>query len=224
MVVLGGDMIFLSHLAMFMRPHDYQAIVRASFGPSDSTYRDDREANPNTRLYTFAPRKFVLPELFPGPNGEPPVLKSFVGSLFRNHFEQPPAHPEESVEIASDVVVQVIDVVHQHKFDPGAQPLEPLRYILFGKGEERLMEHRINKAPDFAHDLAVHVQGHAFSDDQLRHGVDVTVIGRPNNHRNKIQEGEKVPAIARLDGQELPIEIDATVELYFETDDLKDAM
>jgi hypothetical protein len=86
------------------------------------------------------------------------------------------------------------------------------------------MEHRIHQAPDFAHELAVHIRGHDFSDDQLRRGVEVTVTGRPNNHINKIQEGEKVPAVARLDGQELPIEIDATAELYFETDDLREAM
>src|SRR5918997_658451 len=124
MIVLGFDTIFLSHLPMFMRLHDYEVVLQASFGPFDSIYRDDGEANPRTRLYTFAPQKFVLPDLFPGPNGEPPRSRSFVGSLVRNHFEQPPAHPEEPVEIASDVVVEVINVVHQHKFDPKAEPLE----------------------------------------------------------------------------------------------------
>ncbi len=222
MAVVGVDTIFLSHLPMFHSPHDYQVILQVSFGSSDSTYRDDRKENPSTRLYTFDPRKFVLPELFPGEAGEPPTLKSFVGSLVRNHFEQPPAHPEEPVEIASDIVVDVINVIYHHKFDPRAQPLEHLRYILFGKGSERFLAHQINCPPnEFDHLLSVDVQGHDFSDDQLRHGVEVTVTGRPNKPSNKVKERENVAAIARLDGQEVRVEINAKVELYFEIDDLK---
>src|SRR5437588_459881 len=104
MAVVGTDGIFLSHLPMFMRPHDYQVILRASFGPADKTYRADRKAHATTKLYTFAPHSFVLPELFPGQDGKPAHLKKFSGSLVRNHFEQPPAHPEKAVEIVSDVV------------------------------------------------------------------------------------------------------------------------
>jgi hypothetical protein len=46
----------------------------------------------------------------------------------------------------------------------------------------------------------------------------------PGQSHRQIQEGEQVGAVARLDGQEVPIEIDAKVELYFDTDDLKKAM
>jgi hypothetical protein len=147
-----------------------------------------------------------------------------VGSLVRNHFEQPPAHPEEPVEIASDVVVEVINVVHQHKFDPKAEPLEHLTYILFGKGEERFLEHSITRPPDFHQDLSVDLHGGDFSDDQLRSGVEVAITGRPNNPGSKVQEGEKVAVVAHLDGQKVPVEINAKVELYFETNDLKEAM
>jgi len=149
-------------------------------------------------------------------------LTSFIGGLFRNHFEQPPAHPEMPAEIASNVVVQVLDVISHHKLDPKAQPLEPLTYILFGQGDELLLEHMINRPPDFAHDVGVGVRGVAFSDDQLRNGVEITFPDRPNNDRNKIQEGENVAAVAHSDNQQIPIEIAAEVELYFETNDLKE--
>lgn len=219
MAVVGVDTIFLSHLAMFDPPHHHQVILQASFGSSDSTYRDDRKRNPSTRLYTFAPRKFVLPELFPGKAGEPPSRKSFVGSLVRNHFEQPPAHPEESEEIASEVVVEVINVIYHHELDRRAQRLEHLTYMLFGKGSERFLAHRISSPPDFDHLQLVDVQGRDFSDDQLRHGVEITVTGRLNEPSNKVQERETVAAIARVDGQEVPVEIDAKDELYFDTND-----
>lgn len=222
MAVFGLHRVYMSHLAMFMRPHDHQLILHTSMGSADSIYREDRAANPGSKLYTLAPRRFVLPELLPGEHGEPPVLKSFVGSLFRNHFEQPPAHPETPVEIASNVVVEVIDVINHRKLDPEAQPLESLRYILFGQGEELLLEHVINRPPDFAHNLVVDVRGADFSDDQLRSGVEITVPGRPNSHRTKIQEGENIAALAHLDGQQVPVEVATHVELYFETNDLSE--
>ena len=213
----------MSHLAMFMRPHDHQLILHTSMGPADSIYREDRAAHPDSKLYTLAPRKFVFPELLPGEHGESPALTSFVGSLFRNHFEQPPAHPETPEEIASNVVVEVLDVMNHRRLNPTAQPLEPLTYILFGQGEELLLEHVINRPPDFAHNLLVDVRGAAFTDDQLRNGVEIAVPDRPNNDRNRIQEGENVSAIAHPDGQEIPIQIAAEVDLYFETNDLKEA-
>ena len=56
-------------------------------------------------------------------------------------------------------------------------------------------------------------------DDLLRHGVDITGSGRPNAHGDRIREGETVTATARLDGREVPVEIDAEVEVYDETHD-----
>lgn len=224
MAVVGVDTIFLSHLPMFMRLHDYQVILEASFGTSDGTYRQDREANPSTKLYTFDPERFVLPELFPGNSGESPRLKAFVGSLVRNHFEQPAAHPEQPVEIASDVVVEIINVVHQHKFDPRAQRPEHLKYVLFGKGKERFLGHLISRPPDFDQLLSVDFAGQGFSDDQLRSGVEFTVTGRRDQPGDRVQEQETVTAVAHLDSQEVPVEINARAELYFETNDLKQAM
>jgi hypothetical protein len=122
-------------------------LLEASFGAADSVYRDDRNAHPNVRFYTFAPEKFVLPELFPGSAGETPRRTSFTGSLVRNHFEQPPAHPDPPAEIATDVTVGVRRVVHHRKFDPQDVELEHLTYLLFGKGTELFLAHRITRSP-----------------------------------------------------------------------------
>jgi hypothetical protein len=219
MAILGNHTIYLSHLGMYHSPHDRQAILEASFGSFDSTYRNDRQAHPDTRLYTFRPQKFVLTQLFSGPNGEPPHLTSFTGSIFRNHFERPPAHPEEPVEIATDVVVQVIDVVHQHKLDPEAPPRDNLTCILFGRGNERFLAHNIGRRPSYDQLLLVDVQGRSLSDDQLRHGVEVTVPSRRDEANSRIQEQEIVGAVAGLNGEEVAVEIDTQVELYFETND-----
>ena len=219
MAVVGDTTIFLSHLAMFDAPHDYQVILEASFGPADAVYRADRTTNPRTLLYTFAPERFVLTQLFPGKTGKNPALRTFTGALVRNHFEEPPAHPEKAVEIASDVVVDVVTVVHQHKFDPHGEVPEHLTYLLFGKGTELFLAHRITRAPDFDQLVMVVIKGVDVSDDLLRHGVDITVTGRPNAHGDRIREGETVTANARIDGREVPVEIDAEVEVYDETHD-----
>ena len=43
------------------------------------------KAHPQTRVYTFAPVPFVLPDLFPPAH----KLKKIQGDLLRGHFESP---------------------------------------------------------------------------------------------------------------------------------------
>ena len=221
MLVVGAETIFLSHLPMFHSPHDYQVLLRASFGAAtDDIYRSDRKAHPDTRFHTFAPAAFVLPELFPGPAGEPPVRTSFTGSLVRNHFEQPPAHPDQPFEIASGVTVDVVGVVHHHLFDPAAPPSGRLRYLLFGAGTELFMAHRITRRPDFDQLLAVEVDGIELTDAQLGGAVELTVPDRRDVVGERIGESSRVSAIAHVDGADMPVEVMAGAELYVETADL----
>ncbi|MEU9112295.1 hypothetical protein AB0D04_10975 [Streptomyces sp. NPDC048483] len=227
MAVVGDGTPFLSHLPMPHSPHHYQAVIQGSFGSFDRVYQDDRKAHPESRLYTFNPEPFVLPELFPGPAGQPPARTSFTGSLVRNHFEEPPAHPETSVEIATDVVVDVRNVVFHHRFDPQTEPLETLTYILFGQGPERLLAHRIigpfvdTRHQEFDHLLSADIQGVQVSDEQLRRGVEVTVTGRPNEPDAKLKERDKAAAVAAVNGQSVPVEIDVKTDMYFETADFQ---
>ncbi len=230
MVVLGFDTIFMSHLPMIsMKEHRYQVLARVALSADGSDpetiYREDREANQDAKIYTFAPGRFVLPDLFPGENGEPPRSTSFKGSLVRNHFEEPPAHPEPAEEIASDVTVEVLDIVHARRFDTQGGRPEHIEYLLFGRGKERFAAHFISgTAPDFDQLLAVEVKGHDFSDDDLRQAVVLTVPDRRDDPAERVQEGEKdVACTALIDGQEIPLQLDAKVELYFDTADLASA-
>ncbi|GGW58975.1 hypothetical protein GCM10010503_40120 [Streptomyces lucensis JCM 4490] len=225
MAVVGNGPVFMSHLPMTHRPHNYQVILNVTLGSLDSAYLDDRKAHPEARLYTFAPEPFVLPDLFPGKTGEP-ARRSFTGSLFRNHFEQPPAHPETPFEISSDVTVDVVDVIVHNRFASDTRQPEELMYILFGRGQERFLAHRITgpftrtNRKEFDHLLAIDLKGPQISDDQLRQGVEVTVTGRSNQPGAKLRETEKVAAVAVVDGHNVPVEIDVRSEEYFETDDL----
>jgi hypothetical protein len=220
MVVVGSDTIFLSHLPMPHSPHDYQVLIEASFGPVDDTYRADRKAHPDARFYTFAPEQFVLPELFPGDPDRPAARTSFAGSLVRNHFERPPAHLDEPVTIAADVTVEVANVVHHHQFDQHGAMLDHLTYLLVGKGADLFLAHRITRPPDFDQLLSVRLRDASLTADLLRRSIEITLPRRPNRHDDRIAEGETVAALARIGGKEVPIVIDASLELYVDTADL----
>jgi hypothetical protein len=224
MAVVGTDAIYLSHLPMFMRPHDFQVILQGSFGGADAAYRKARAAHPDTKLYTFAPDAFVLPELFPGAGGHPAARTSFTGTLVRNHFEQPAAHPEEPEAVASEVTVDVTRVVFHHQFVESASRPDSLAYLLFGHGKELFLAHLITGPPDFDQLATVQVGGHDFADDELAVGVHVSVPGRADEPTARLKEGQKAAATARLGDADVAVELTVRSELYFETSDLANQM
>ncbi|MCB5169156.1 hypothetical protein LG634_30655 [Streptomyces bambusae] len=227
MAVVGEKCVFLSHLPMTHTPHDYQVILRGSFGASDGAYFSDKQAHPESRIYTVEPEKFLLPDLFPGDDGTPPKRTSFKANLHRNHFEAPPAHADPPpVEILTGVRVEVEDVVWHHRFVPDAERPEELPYVLFGHGTELFVAHRITgpfrpgDPQEFDHLLTVGIQGTQLSADALGKGIPLTVTGRPNDPDGRLKEGETVRTVADLNGRPTPITLDVGSDLYFDTADL----
>jgi hypothetical protein len=221
MLVVGEETVYLSHLPMFNHPsHDIQAILEVTFtnegDDPQAAYTDDRR-NTQTRVYTLEPREFFLPDIvsFDFPHAP---RRSFRGTVYRGHFEKG-GHP-----IIVDTEVNVLNIVHFRKFDPDAQELDQLRYLLFGKGSELLMAHRITKPPDFDQVLPVQVTVHEFTEEELRRGVPVTVRGRSNTASERLREGDQVAAEAQLTGGDDPetveIRVEAGTEFYFEEGEL----
>jgi hypothetical protein len=75
MLIIGEETIYVSHLPMWMRPHNFQVILEVTFrGPDQpqASYIDDRKTT-GTRLYTLSPReKWDIRELAPsGPQRLP---------------------------------------------------------------------------------------------------------------------------------------------------------
>jgi len=167
----------------------------------------------------------VLPDLLPGPDGATPRRTSFEGRLVRNHFEQPPAHPDEPVAIADGVTVEVLDVVHAHRFDPAAPP-QALTYLLFGAPGERFLAHLIGgRPPDFDQLLAVDVAADAFAEAPASRAIAVSMAERANAPADRLTADDAgIDVRAQVDGRELPLRLDAITELYFETSDLAEAM
>jgi hypothetical protein len=227
MLIVGERNVYLSHLPMFQNPrdpqphvHDFQAILEVTFTNEGSdpqaTYADDREQT-QTKIYTLVPEEFSLPDVVSTAPDHPP-LRSFRGRIFRGHFEK-------GGRPITDAVVNVLDAVHFRKFDPDAQGLSQLEYLLFGKGPELFLAHRITKPPDFDQVLSVQVTGHEFTEEELRRGVPVVVPGRANSISERIRQGERVAAEAQLTGRDdsetVEIQVEAGTELYFEEGELR---
>jgi hypothetical protein len=145
MAIFGKAHVYVSHLPMFHRPHDYQAIAEVSLGQAQSIYVRDAGAHPNETLYTIAPEtNFVLPQVFRA-QGKFPV------TLFRGHFER------GGTPIAEHVTVEIKKVLYLAKFDPAAKAPSQASYLALGAPGELFLVHQIVAAPDF--DQIVSVSG-----------------------------------------------------------------
>ena len=79
MFVFGRETVLLSHLPMFMAPHDAQLLLEATLedGAGDSlmeAWTAERASHPHERLYTMMPEKFALSTLY---TPDPPARSSF---------------------------------------------------------------------------------------------------------------------------------------------------
>ena len=216
MVVVGTETVYLSHLPMFMKPHDFQVVLQGRFGGHDQqTYVEDRTAHPKALVYTLAPAPFVLPDILPSGPGTRPRLRTFRGDLFRGHFEQPEPGTDQ---IATDVEVTVEAVVLGHRFDPEAPAPDALAYVLFGAGAELWLAHVITRPPDFDQLVSVKVPDGALTAAALAAGIPVTVPSRKNLAAERVggdRRDAAVAASATVAGKAVPVELRPQVEFYF---------
>jgi hypothetical protein len=226
MLIAGEETIYVSHLPMWMAPHNFQVILEVTFkGPHQpqARYVDDRKTT-GTGLYTLEPEEFDIKKLAPTGPQRLPSLSSFRATIWRNHFEpHPVTHPGQRFMIAQDAKVHVENVVYFQELHPHGPGLQALEYLLFGKGQELFLAHVITQPPDFDQVLSVQVGNHQFTDEDLLQGVRVVFPGRANTISSKIKEGE--PRIVGQDaagGIDLPVAVG--IELYFETEDLAMSM
>jgi hypothetical protein len=196
-----------------MPEHTIQLIVEAEFdepdGSPSTAYQDDRKTHPKQKLYTLDPGVFVLPDILPE-NSHQPRQTTLKAKLFRNHLEQEQTNPE----VIASGEVRIKRIVHARWYDPDAQPLSNLEYILFGKGKETYLAHFITRPPEFDQLLGVKVD-HSLSDDQLANGVRVTVPNRANTLEDKLEEGgAAVSAILHSADGDTKVTVEADTEFY----------
>lgn len=141
MLLFGEEPLYLSHLPMFERPHNFQVLLEASFDDSAlQALRADREGGGD--LYTFEPEKFPISELDPG--GDGPARTSMAGTVFHGHFER------GGTPIAR-ATAQIRNVVYFTELDVQAtrDPDMALSYLCFGRAGRLHLAHQITSSPDF---------------------------------------------------------------------------
>jgi hypothetical protein len=223
---LSSD-VYLSHLPMFsMEKHRYQVILEASLIKKDTNKEGDLRPDQLTHkslLYTLQPEPFSLPDLFQ-PDPTNPRLKEFDATVYRGHFERggAPVIDGDGKPIINKVRCLVRRVIYARKFDPAAQELPQLEYLLFGDRQEQFLAHLITKPPDFDQLLEAKVNDPTLTDEELRSGITV-VFPRPNTIESRLGKCQRLVG-KRTDGKNpqstVELQIETCEELYFETGDL----
>jgi hypothetical protein len=218
MFAFGRETVFLSHLPMFMAPHDAQLILEVALedaaGSLLEAWSREGESHPDERVYTVMPEKFALSTLY---TPDPPARGSFRARFFRGHLER----GGEVIPELSNIEVRVTDVVYAKRFDQGGKP-DDLTYLLFGRGEELFLAHVISQPPDFDQILAVELVGSPPDEEDIKAGIRVELVGRANTAKERLRDGGAATARGHVTGahQFLSLEIADVHELYFEEGEL----
>jgi hypothetical protein len=210
--------VYLSHLPMFSHDrHRYQVILEASLTKRSTPEGDLRkdQATHKALLYTLQPEEFSLPDLFQ-PDPKLPHRRSFNATIYRGHFER------GGMPILDDVMCNVERVIYVSKFNPAAQELPELEYLLFGDREEQFLAHLITKPPDFDQLLAAKIDDSTLTDEELRRGVPVVFPGRSNTIEARLGTCQRLVGHRRADeASTVELQIETCEEVYFETGDLE---
>lgn len=129
----------------------------------------------------------------------------------------------DSVPILENVQVSIKRVIHFRQFDPKAQTPTQLEYLLFGKGPELFLAHRITAPPDFDQMLSVKVAGHRFTDEELAQGVPVAFPGTKPAVVDRLKAKQRIEGEVRVGSPSAlkKIQVEVGKELYFEEGELR---
>jgi len=154
--LLGERTFLLSHIPMFMDPHQAQLFLEVGLSISGGAdpvkiYHEDQKKNPGS-LYVLVTDPLVLPTLAPD---APKPLRAFTGKVYRNW-------PFDDMAKAPVVIpaldIKVIRSIFFRRF-VGAKPLSKLSYYCFHTAESTYLAHVITQPPDFDQILTAEVSG-----------------------------------------------------------------
>jgi hypothetical protein len=129
-----GDTFYISHLPMFHKPHDYQAIVEVRLKPEVKA-KYQAELKSKGGYFTFAPDdNFVLPKVV---TEKIPIS----GKLVQGHFER-----GGNDLLSTDL--ELVRVVFYKKISANDKKPPKEKYVIFGKGDEYFMAHEVFERPN----------------------------------------------------------------------------
>lgn len=202
MVMFGGkEGLYASHMPMYHRPHDVQAIFRFHLSDPalDRKMRDELARRP--QLWTIVPERFELDRLA---SGAANPVSHLHADLVRGHFER------GGVTVHSGVDIAVERVLVYRRLDPGSSKDGSMTYSVVdtdNKAKEHFLVKRIEGRPDFDHIVPFAMEGRSAA-------PGVLAVVRIGHIEAKAAQAE----LARA-GQSRGMQIRPAV--YFESDDLQ---
>jgi hypothetical protein len=210
--LFGEQSLVLTHIPMFMSPHQAQLFMQVSLSTTDGTdaapiYLKDKKQT-GTSEYVLVSDPLELPTLAPD---APNRLQSFTGNLYRGWpFDQQwQLNPNQL--LIPNVTVKVTRSIHYSSI---ATPttLEQLTYYCFSTPETTYLAHVLSQPPDFKHILTAQVSGPGNSAAQG--AIRLEFPGVANLGANRLIPAEQTTAVTAPGGQSVEVQVDD--ELIFD--------
>ncbi|MEU6982612.1 hypothetical protein ABZ946_04205 [Streptomyces sp. NPDC046324] len=213
MVVLGtGSPVYLSHMAKFKAPHDYQCIVQAVI--SGTEYETGRHRFGTSALFTLSPDPLSIADLQAPTSVSSDTLH---GRLFFGHAGR-------DGDVLGDTAVDLKQTLYFQRLNLPASRSPELRYIFFGGRAGEFLAHQITGPPDFDQILAVQPMAGNTQPLDSPPGTLLGFPGRENLLDGRLAPGEQVKGtVMEGDGSATQYEthLQVVAEVYLETDDLQ---
>jgi len=211
--LLGERSLVLSHIPMFMAPHQFQIFLEVAIEePGVKAYLEDKKKSGSTD-YVLVTDPIVLPTLDPH---SPHLLTELIGKLYRGW---PFNNPNTAPVVAPELKVKVERAIYFRSILD--QPLlKDLTYLAFHTSETAYLVHKLvqpadlskaPKPPDFVQILSAKL-----GDTKPDAAVEVVFSGVPNDPGQRLHAGQE--ASGRVGGKQEKVH--AAAELIFDPNHL----
>jgi hypothetical protein len=180
--LLGDKSLLLSHIPMFMVPHQAQLYLEVKLSAADrKAYLADKKKHKGDE-YVLVTDPLVLPTLAPD---APKPLKKFTGTLYRGwpFNTNPPSGPI----VVQKVTVEVVRSIFFHSYAGETKKIKGLNYYCFETPESQYIAHVLSAPPDFDQIMEAKVSG---LKGDLKGAVTIDLAGA-NVVASKLGEKEK---------------------------------
>ncbi|HEY7405385.1 MAG TPA: hypothetical protein VIB39_17800 [Candidatus Angelobacter sp.] len=216
--LLGKKSLVLSHIPMFMAPHQAQLFLEVTLsgsGQEDPTkiYLDD-QAKTKTTNYVLVTDPIVLPNLAPHAAKR---ITSFTGKLYRGW---PFNNPNDAPVLVEKLTVHVTRSIYFHDITKG-KLLTELTYLAFASPETEYLVHKLVQPPDLAKapkppDFVQILSAKGMDAAQLHDVKELCFPGVNNNLKQRLNAGQKTTG--EINGKK--VHVDTQAELIYDPNHL----
>jgi len=221
MFMFGTDTLFLSHMPMFtMERHMYQVVLQATLPAAIMKEYQTQRTNPGTHcnLRNSKSDPYALPEL---KSGRRTSFKADLWADYSNDQADPVDPP-----FATEVPVQVEQLVHFRHFNADIPYPDHLTYLLFGRGNEAHLSHYIARDPDYQHIVTLGGVPDWLSADQIDASVELSFV----NHASQpvpcsppLAAGSEPVLFEGMDEPQFTLDLSGATSVWFSTGNMLNA-